>query len=104
MGKIRKKLLRQQVLRDALKILREPQPFDGASQPVVDVLLGDVNLNKDDVEEALQELQPLTNDFCKLWHVHTTTAALNRDLVIVRGANALRVISWNSTHALRKNK
>ena len=87
-----KRSLRQRVLCEALKLLGRPQLSDGVSQPVVEILLGDVNLDRDAVEESLHGLQLFTDDAYKLWHVHTTLAAKSGDLVIVRGAHVLRVI------------
>jgi len=53
------------------------------------VLVGDCNLSREQGEEAVQSLQPAENDnWSKVWHVHTTTAAKSGDILFVKGAHA----------------
>jgi hypothetical protein len=79
------------VLQEAMWQLEKQAELKGssASQPAVLVLVGDPNLTKQEVEEAIQMFQ--TNDgadWQNVWHVHTTSAQLSGDIVLVKGAYA----------------
>ena len=82
---------KKRVLQEAMWQLERRAELKGssASQPAVLVLVGNPNLTKQEAEEAIQMFQ--TNDgadWQNVWHVHTTSAQLSGDIVLVKGAYA----------------
>ena len=86
--------IRQKLLRQALLLLDQEMLPDCATQRVVKVLVGDCNLSVPAAEEALQQLQPDNPTAFNVWHIHHTEATLLGDMIFVKGAHAIRVISW----------
>ena len=60
----------------------------GSQQPIVYVLVGDCNLEKDEGEEATQPLQQHEGAWSDDWHVHGTQAQKGGDILFVKGAHA----------------
>ena len=83
--------LRQRIVREALGFLEEVAQdnvsgIDGAPQPIVFILVGDPNLDKDSAEEAVQALQPADPQWDAVWQVHTTTGRQSGDIIFLKGA------------------
>jgi len=68
---------------------QEQQRHNGASQPIVCVLLGDTNLNTAGGIEAAQPLQPtIHRSWDNVWQIFGTAAERGGDICFVKGANA----------------
>ena len=82
--------LKQRMVSEALQRLELEAPPNSATQPVVKVLLGDCNLQKDKATEGIQSEQPPhPADWRTVWQVLTTSAGLGGDLMFVKGAHAV---------------
>ena len=81
--------LRQRIVQEALQRLESDAPSDSATQPVVQVLVGDCNLTLENAQEAVQPMQPrMIVKWNTVWTVHTTDAGRSGDVIFVKGANA----------------
>ena len=63
----------------ALHRLESDTQSDSATQPVVQVLVGDCNLTREQGEEATQPIQPENQTWRTVWQVHATTAERSGD-------------------------
>ena len=81
--------MKQRLVRQALQQLESNASSDTATQPVVQVLVGDCNLTPEKAKEAAQPLQPADANRQTVWQVHATDAALPGDLMFVKGAHAM---------------
>ncbi len=69
--------------------MEEISPTDSATQPVVQVLVGDCNLTLEIADEAVQPMQPpVMGKWNTVWTVHTTGAGQSGDVIFVKGAHA----------------
>ena len=87
--------LKQKIVKEALERLKSDAPSDSATQPVVQVLVGDCNLSKGQGEEATQPMQPEEGDWRTVWQVHATKTARGGDLIFVNGASAKSFVGFS---------
>ena len=86
---------REQLLCDALVKLDEEAANDTAPQRVVKLLLGTFHLTDWQAEAVIQRLQPDNANADNVWQVHHCEQTTQGDLIFVKGAHAMRVISWS---------
>ena len=81
--------LKKTLVAEALKKLERASPTDSATQPVVQVLVGDCNLTFENALEAVEPMQPrMIVEWRTVWTVYTTGAGQSGDVIFVKGAHA----------------